>query len=238
MNLIRNPSLLAAAAVALAASTLNAASGGIQHLRIIRTSDPGFPVGLALSPVSLGKACLAINVDADGRLIDWMVLSHTHQAFADSAVAALRSWKYEPARIDGRPVGVRAEVEFTFEARGKVVTVSPADVMEALFGHLEKVEHEVCRPREIDAPLRVVHSVAPGYPPVADLGRSGTRAVVVDFYVDREGRPRMPVILEGENDQLAAEAVGALSQWRFSTPTRGGRPVAVRAQQRFVFGSR
>lgn len=231
--------LLAACALASAAFALNVSAstnaGADQHLRVIRTSEPVFPASLALSPISAGEARIVINVDADGKLADWMVVSFTHQVFADTAVEALRSWDYEPARVNGQPVGVRVEVDFAFEARGKVVTITPIDIMEAYFDHLSPVQRQICRARDIDAPLQAVRTVSPGYNRAEVNPHSGGNAVLVDFYVDEEGRPRMPVVLESGNEHLASAAVGALSEWRFAPPTRNGRPVAVRAQQRFVF---
>jgi TonB family protein len=59
--------------------------------------------------------------------------------------------------------------------------------------------------------------------------------VVVDFYVDQDGRIRMPVIMSATHDFLAQAAVDALNQWRFKPPTLAGQPVAVRVEQEFVF---
>jgi hypothetical protein len=62
--------------------------------------------------------------------------------------------------------------------------------------------------------------------------------VVLDFYIDTEGRPRMPVVLSAAHDVYAIAAMEALLQWRFAPPTRQGRPAIVRATQQFSFAAR
>ena len=59
--------------------------------------------------------------------------------------------------------------------------------------------------------------------------------VVLDFYIDEQGRPRMPVVTHSDDDALNLAAVEALSHWRFVPPTRNGVPVMVRAKQSFRF---
>ena len=44
--------------------------------------------------------------------------------------------------------------------------------------------------------------------------------------------------LSNTHGAALAAALGALSQWRFSTPTRAGKPVAVRVRQPFIFPAR
>jgi hypothetical protein len=59
--------------------------------------------------------------------------------------------------------------------------------------------------------------------------------VLIDFYIDTEGRPRMPVVLRAAHELYALAAVDALLQWRFVPPRHQGRPRIVRATQLFSF---
>jgi len=45
----------------------------------------------------------------------------------------------------------------------------------------------------------------------------------------------MPVVVESPHEVFSQAAVGALSQWRFTAPTRAGKPVTVRVRQEFIF---
>jgi TonB family protein len=60
--------------------------------------------------------------------------------------------------------------------------------------------------------------------------------VIVDFFIDENGKLRMPAIQRADHDELASLAVAAMLQWKFEPPTRQGVPVLVRAKQVFHFG--
>jgi hypothetical protein len=86
----------------------------------------------------------------------------------------------------------------------------------------------------LDEPVRTIHVVPPQHP--------GKRVspplqpfAVIDFYIDMEGRPRMPVVLRAAHESYGIAAADALMQWRFAPPTRQGRPMIVRATQLFTF---
>jgi TonB family protein len=78
--------------------------------------------------------------------------------------------------------------------------------------------------------------VNPVYP--NQLAKGGGGRVSVGFYIDEQGRVRMPSVsieTNEANEELAAAAVTAVSQWQFETPTCKSRPVLVLAQQEFSF---
>ena len=72
-------------------------------------------------------------------------------------------------------------------------------------------------------------------PPKPENAPREVKGVTVDFYIDETGRPRMPTVNGRGNELMAASAVEALEQWRFTPPMRKGDPVAVRASQWFDF---
>jgi TonB family protein len=87
--------------------------------------------------------------------------------------------------------------------------------------HLRDLDH-------IPTPVEVVA-------PVAKL-EGAPRSVTVEFYIDEQGRVRMPAVdREAADDTLAAAAVAAVEKWRFEPPVRKGRPVLVFAEQPFNF---
>jgi TonB family protein len=232
----------AALAAALPGSVLASTveSSGSRSLKIIQTTEPAFPETLQTLHLERGEAQIVINVDADGALADTLVVSYTDEAFADAAVEALKEWRYEPARERGEPIGVRMTIAFSFEARGRVVSVMPANSLDMAINSIvgPQIVERVCRPRDLDRPLEIVHAVKPWHPGRTMRPPQNDASVVLDFYVDETGRPRMPVVLSADHTNFAAAAVQALEQWRFAPPTRHGHPVAVRAQQRFVFSEK
>lgn len=180
-----------------------------------------------------------INVDADGKLADLMVTGYSNPAFAEEATSLLKRWRYFPATVNEEPVGSRLELRVRFESKGRVISMTAIETTDAFTQRIIPVEltRRVCRAQELDHPIEVLHTENPYHPGKVQSAADTTGTTLVDFYVDENGTARMPVVLETTNPSYAQAAVGALGQWRFSAPTKSGKPVAVRVQQRFVFPS-
>jgi len=208
----------------------------IQPIRIIRTTEPNFPLAFSTMTTARGEASVLISVDAGGKLADWLVVSYTQKPFADEAVRAIKAWQYEPARRDGQAIAVRTILTFDFEADGKVMSVIPTEFFDIFVRSWlgERLISQICRPQDLDQPLQTVKTLQPRYAPPPDAPANARARALLDFYVDETGRARMPVVVQASDALFAAAAVDALDQWRFATPTRGRAPVAVHVQQEFV----
>jgi TonB family protein len=192
-----------------------------------------YPPLMTVNAIYSGGVRAVISVDEHGNLTDCLLTSYTQQAFADAAFAALQRWKYQPARVNGQRVASRADVLFEFRDRGVFVQSFPgAIVRHAFLKFLE--EHQVykaCLLRDLDRIPTPVHVVTP-----VVKAESTSRSVIVGFYIDEQGRVRMPAVEREEaDDVLAAAAVAAVEQWRFEPPLRKGQPVLVYAKQEFTF---
>jgi TonB family protein len=206
-------------------------------LRIEQTVEAQFPHSLSLTHLTSGEARIIVNIDADGQLVDWLVTGYTHKAFAEEAVSVLKQWRYRAPTEHGQPVGIRTELRFEFEATGRVVSLMAIETPEVLLKQMGIGPHfitHVCNLQELDRPIAPVNPASPAYPRQAGA-QAAARSVLIDFYVDEKGQPRMPVVVNSSHEVLAQAAVGALNQWRFTAPTRAGRPVAVRVRQEFIF---
>jgi len=222
------------AVLALSAAVASAKSTPV---RIEQTLEAHFPPELAFTPINSGEARVIINVDADGQLADVLVTGYTHPAFARNAVNLLKSWRYKAAAVDGICVGTRQELILTYVSTGRVVSMQAVDSIDALTQGLipPALLRLTCTPGELDHPVTVLQSVSPSHPGRIENSSQPSGSTKIDFIVDERGQIRMPVVLESTNEQYAQAAIGALSQWRFATPTKHGKPIAVRVQQQFVF---
>ena len=206
-----------------------------QSVRINATYTPVFPEQLIAAYRNGGRVRVLASVNREGRLEEWLVLSHTAREFAEAAVAALQRWEFEPARLRGEPVDVCFELTFTFEVKGCVISVTPMDTVAAMFNTLlDTEEYHPCSLREIDRIPTPLAAVAPEYPQSL-AARGITGEITVDFYIDEQGNVRMPFVLGRPPMALAHLAVGAVRQWKFEPPTRRGVPVLVHARQVFHF---
>jgi TonB family protein len=62
-----------------------------------------------------GKVVLSIEVDATGATGDIRVLASPDQSLTDSAIEAVKQWRYQPWQLNGMPVSVRSTVEVNFQ---------------------------------------------------------------------------------------------------------------------------
>jgi TonB family protein len=212
---------------------------GDRPLKIIQTSelrlrDPNNPE----IPLN-GEVRVVILVDDTGHLTDWLVLGYAHPILAETAVSGLKEWRYEPAVKKGQPVGQRSVVRVFFESRGRIVSIQGGEALTSFTqrGGNARFTNRVAEEGELDQRLGVAEMARPRFP--ARLVGRGPEAssVLLDFYVDEAGRPRMPVILGSEDEQFSMAALEALDSWRFVPPTRQGKPVVVHVRQEFVFAN-
>lgn len=193
-----------------------------------------YPSSMLYNGIHSGEVRIVISVDEQGKLTDYLVTGYTHQDFANSAVAAIKRWKYQPALVRGEPRMSRAEVHFEFRNKGVVVQSLPGalDGRMVLNSFGESYVYAPCRLRDLDQiPTPVQKLVDP-----VTKGDDRSHKVTVGFFIDEEGRTRMPAVDRSSADDFFAAAVAvAVEQWRFNPPLRKGRPVLVYAEQPFTF---
>ena len=211
-----------------------------EAMKVIQTEAPVFPKQVLTLGLRNGDVRVAIQIDADGVLTDYLVTAYTHPDFADAAVAAIKKWRFVPARIHGLTRGATADLNFRFEAEGIVVVDLTVLTISELI-HFRMVpgamSFSACTLGQLDrtpTPIKIVKPVYPGR-----LARSSHGGhVTVEFYIDEQGRVRLASVdrqtIEA-NEELAAAAVTAVEQWQFEPPLMNGRPVLTLAQQDISF---
>ena len=230
-------SLLFVAALVPVHAALLAPAEDDAGIAIHQTGVLVYPPMMLYEAVYSGEVHVVISVDAEGRLTDSLVVSYTNRAFADSAMAAVKRWNYEPARVHGRVCAARADVLFAFRDKGVIVQTFPGSLEKHMFHDMidEQLVFTAYKLRDLDripTPLHVVQPVLPN----GSLPNGAKRIVTVEFYIDEAGHVRMPAIDRTDaGDAYAAAAVAAVEQWQFEPPLRKGQPVLVLAKQDFAF---
>lgn len=213
-------------ALALLAGSLSAQD---RELQVIQTEPIPYPDVASLHDAPRGRATVMVQVDHEGNLVDALVTEYTRPAFGRAALDAVEKLTFQPGTRNNEPVGGRLPVEFNFESRGGVVLQdSLAHIEEQLVG--DQLEELVASSKDLDTPLKFLSASRP-----VVGGISEPTAIVVDFYVDETGMPRMPMVAKGDNALAATAAVEAVKTWRFEPPMRRGHPVIVRVRQRIEF---
>ena len=213
-------------------------AGDESGVGIIQSGVEVYPASMLLQGISSGEARVVICVDAEGRLTDSLVIGYTDSAFADAAIAALKQWTFEPALVHGRARAARAEVVLAFKHNGGITVenIHDENTSKRFIKLLqEQYMFQACQLHDLDRIPTPLHVVPPALGKVG-LSHGAKRTVTVEFYIDQEGRVRVPAIdLSEADDQYAAAAVAAVEQWRFEPPLRKGQPVLVLARQDFTF---
>jgi TonB family protein len=167
---------------------------------------------------------LSVTVDTDGATKNITVLQASKPVLAAAAIEAVKRWRFEPGRKDGKPVPVGATLRFQFGsiARALIDELAPKD--------LPRVGDE-----GITAPV-VLQRVLPDYPPDARKLKTSF-SVALYAEVDEAGLPNNVKLLGqiAARNQLEGEvliglvqrAVTALQQWRFRSAERNNKPIRV-----------
>ncbi len=243
MKNLASPRLfLAAVIVAGLTGFLSAAVPADQPFRV--TVEPRFPYSLANDGVTSGTATYLIVVDNQGILRDHLLVSASHRLFGEAVGSVLPEWEYYPVEIDGERVNAKHRVTVNFEGGGTFVVGwdSPDRIIDSRLSAeargLNDEEYQIAQLDQLDAlpePLQVAQPTLPA----PDLVPPEGLRVVYHFFIDEEGRVRIPWLdeqkLQHVDDSILDATYDALMQWEFTPPKINGRPVIVRASQPFVF---
>ncbi|HTL66687.1 MAG TPA: TonB family protein [Lacunisphaera sp.] len=227
----------------LAGSTLALDTSGpaeakaYEPLMIVQTRDMIYPPTLTNEHIFKGEVNVAVWVDENGRLLDWLLVGYTHSLFAKEVLDVLPKWKYVPAHLQGQPVPTRAELRIIFQ-NTEMVRIVASERSPTEQAHDQAIEHRVAphiyRPDELDAPLDAIVEIMPSSPDrLGAVAREGS--VVVEYLVDAEGRVRMPIIDSSDDEAFTNSVLLAITEWRYAVPKRTGHPVIARVKQRFTF---
>jgi TonB family protein len=89
--------------------------GSVSAPRLLRRVEPAYPPQLRASRFS-ARVVLRAVVDASGDVRDVGVVSSQNASFSNAAMAAVKKWKFDPARREGCTVPVALTVNVEFKA--------------------------------------------------------------------------------------------------------------------------
>jgi general secretion pathway protein A len=88
------------------------AGGQLQAPKLVSSPSPVYPPN-ALRERVQGIVVLDVLIDETGKVADMKVVSGP-AALRQAAIDALRTWKYEPARLNGQPIAAHTQVNINF----------------------------------------------------------------------------------------------------------------------------
>jgi TonB family protein len=163
-----------------------------------------------------GQSLLEASVSAAGEVEKTTVLRFS-PSFTEKLQEAVSAWRFEPARVDGRPSPIRVLVGAVF--RPPTLPDAPG---------LGEPPRDVAEPSDsVPFPTSIV---APLYPPRA----LGDGVALLEVMVGGDGNVRTATVLRsapGFDDS----ALQAALQWKFRPARRQGSPVPARVVLVFAF---
>lgn len=225
-------------ALLLLLTPLPVPGAAFEEIGVEVTVEPQLPAALRMNGLRAGRVLVTIDVDAEGKLADLLVLGASHRELIRPCVEAMQKWNFRPARYEGLPVLAQLQLAIELSQERAVINrtagQATADWVENLGGRHD--DYQVCPAAEIDRPPVAIYTLAPRYP--AGAAKEGVRGRVrVHFYIDEQGAVRMPAVSADTHPYLSWAAIKALREWKFAPPTRRGQPVLVAATQEFNFGA-
>jgi len=237
---MKTSTLLLAGFLLATPALAQSASPDYEPLKLIKKAPINYPFDAVRLGIKDGEAHVIVQIDENGQLGDCLVTQYSHPAFAERAVAAIKKWAFEPAKVGGQPRSSISELSFIYKADGIVVVdlnVNSYVEIRAFELNPKGASYRARTLRELDripAPTKIVK---PHYP-TALASKSDAVRIAVDFYIDEAGHVRLPAVSRETNqisEALAGAAVDAVAQWEFEPPLSHGRPCLVQARQEFTF---
>lgn len=210
----------------------------MEELNLTKYVEPVFPAMVRYEGVVEGAVALAVSRNASGEPQDILVLSATNRGLGEAAVDAVRQWRFAPTDA-GRSPAART-VRLAFRLQGVVVLPYGKNHQSELTAEQTGTQlRRDVRVPQLQALARQPKALAQPMPayPAALVARGEEGTASVRFYVDEDGRVRLPEVLEASAPEFGAAAVAAVAQWRYEPPTHGGRTVVAADNWAFKFAA-
>ena len=156
---------------------------------------------------------VAFAIDKDGLTENVRIMRSTDPCFEEASISAVRSWTYEPRKVDGRArpqEDMEATIVFVFK------------LTESQTG-LEKPAIEA-RSRALVFDARPIERIPPRYPNRCYSRAYREERVLLRFDVTTEGETHNAEVVESTNECFDQAAVKSVDGWLYEPKTIDGVP--------------
>ena len=188
-----------------------------QPAKVVSVSDVTIPFNSVANGTAVLEVAISENGDAGSIRVRRDVATITEEA-----VRAVKTWKFEPAKLNGKAVATRMTVAVTFDP------VPPLCANVPLSPLIQRDDEVKLQPDF--QPPGVTNATLPACPWLAV--NPGT--VILAASIDEAGKVQRTNVLR-DAPPFTASALRAIGDWRFTPATLDGTPVESKAVLVFCF---
>lgn len=196
--------------------------------RLIKRVPPAYPVGMRESGLR-AEVTLEFVVDIEGRPRHVVAVKSLNPAFDQIMIDMVRQWRYEPARVAGRPVSKRMQLTFGMGLHGEPEGGrGPLDVRQR--ANMEALPPEL----RYETEPKLVTMERPKYPhALLQAGAQGSAEVAL--VIDARGKVAASKVTEATHPEFGLALQAAVARFEYEPALKDGRPsqAVIRFTQKF-----
>ncbi len=169
-----------------------------------------------------GTVKITFTVSKKGLVKDPVIKSASEPEFGESALQALKEWRFRPGTENGEPIDMKVTLPFQF-------TASVEDKLNAALGRkvFNPITDPIVKTRKLDSKPVVSKRVRPVYPPSL-AGTGAEERVKVEVVIGPDGLIYNPSIEVIQEKRFYLPVLLAAANWTFEPPLDNGVPVYTR----------
>ncbi len=211
-------------------------AASVQPAEMVVFYPPFYPLSKRMQGME-GRIDLSLSISETGEVTNVEVLAATAPAFRDYAVAAAKDWRFIPARVDGKPVPVKAPFPVPFISEygsGDLSIYSPLAPLSYIDGTFYAIGKDGRR-EPANVSVTPLIRVTPAFR--RPEGEVKPLRVMLNFTVTEEGQVKDPVVTESSGTDFDQAALTALKYWQFLPQIRDGKAHASSVKLPIVYGN-
>lgn len=179
-----------------------------------------------------GVVYVSVHVGVDGKVVEAKVNSVIPMArtdLADAALAAVKTWTFNPRVVDGKPVASDTTVSVAFSLDpNKPLAVEPGvlDAIRISPPQADPMTPAESVPASVNVESRQMH---PPHYPAAAIKAHQQGEVMLKVHVDAQGNPIEAAVAKTDPPDMSADlsnaAIAAAMQWQFSPARKHGKAI-------------
>lgn len=180
-----------------------------------------------------GKVTVKFIVDALGRVVAAQGAGPGDAMLQQAAIAAVETFRMEPAKRAGQPCGAILSMEFDFRENNS----SDAPVTEEIRRLMRRLEREpetIAELRDLDAIPKAYAQRSPTMP-AKFRGKGVEGRAMIEFIINRYGSAFLPRVVEATDPAFGFAAAQAVADWQFAIPLLNDEPTDARVLVPVVF---